>query len=456
MAEKISKDSQIDELKVALESAREQQLASEQAWKIAIEEENTEKLAQVNKLIERVKGMEVKQHELRQDMEQKLRSVQEQTQEKYQKSVKQMQEEYQMKLVQEVQRFTLGNPNRERIDSSFVAREVEDKITCQRKALETVKQMLHQGRGETVSPEMAWDYYNGVHDQTGESPQQAIEVHEQGGIKAEGKEFPKRAASMPLEEESYSQSYGTFGLSSVGKRYACKNCQKRHEPPLCGCPNCEGPHLISKCPFSGILEGETVPKAGHTEPWSRCSVCHLCHQGTCRCAKCGELAHIAADCIVAGMEEWSHVPTSKRSRRDHITPEKKKPSTTVVNHMWCGKCGVSHPQNELCRYPDVSKSLWCSTCGNQQNDHLRGCPVEKGTSILQICKKCEGEGHTQENCTATGVPCYKCGKMGHLAGECTQMGRFALRHQIYDPSSKEIRPFFQHCKEEGHWIKDCK
>ena len=91
--------------------------------------------------------------------------------------------------------------------------------------------------------------------------------------------------------------------------------------------------------------------------------------------------------------------------------------------MWCGKCGVSHPQNELCRYPDVSKSLWCSTCGGRQNDHVRGCPVEKGTSILQICRKCEGEGHTQENCTATGVPCYKCGKMGHLAGECTQMGR---------------------------------
>ena len=226
--------------------------------------------------------MEVK-HEIRQDMEQKLRSIKEQTQEKYQKSVKQMQEEYQMKLEQEVQRFTSGKPNGERMGSSFVAREVEDKITSQRKALETAKQMLHQGRGETVSPEMDWDYYYGVHDQTGESPQQTIEVHEQGGIKAKGKEFPKRAASTPLEGESYSRSYGTFGLSSVGKRYACENCQKRHEPPLCGCPNCESPHLSIKCPFSGILEGETVPKAGHTEPWSRCSVCHLCHQGTCLC-----------------------------------------------------------------------------------------------------------------------------------------------------------------------------
>ena len=59
-AEKITKDTKIDELKAALEMAREQQLAKEQAWKTAIEEEKLEKLAQVNKLVERVKGMEVK------------------------------------------------------------------------------------------------------------------------------------------------------------------------------------------------------------------------------------------------------------------------------------------------------------------------------------------------------------------------------------------------------------
>ena len=74
--------------------AKKQQLASEEAWKTAIEEEKPEKLAQVNKLIERVKEMEVKQHEIRQDMEQKLKNVPEKTQEKYQKSVKQKQEEY--------------------------------------------------------------------------------------------------------------------------------------------------------------------------------------------------------------------------------------------------------------------------------------------------------------------------------------------------------------------------
>ena len=123
--------------------------------------------------------------------------------------------------------------------------------------------------------------------------------------------------------------------------------------------------------------------------------------------------------------------------------------------MWCGKCGVSHPQNEPCKYPDVSKSLWCSTCGGQQNDHIKGCLVQKGTSLLQVCKRCEGEGHTLENCTATGDPCYKCGEMGHLAEECTQMGRFALRHQIYDPPPNETRPYCHCCKEEGHLAENC-
>ena len=79
-AEKISKDSKIDELKAALEMAREQQAATEDALKTTVEEK-TEKIAQVNKLIERVKGMEVKQQAIKQDMEQKLKTVREQTQE---------------------------------------------------------------------------------------------------------------------------------------------------------------------------------------------------------------------------------------------------------------------------------------------------------------------------------------------------------------------------------------
>ena len=119
--------------------AREQQLATEQALKTAIEEEKIEKLAQVNKLAERVKGMEVKQHEIWQDMEQKLRNVQEQAQEKYQKSVKQMQEEYQMKLEQEIQRYTSGQSKREKIDPFVVARKAEDKLISQQRTLEAAK-----------------------------------------------------------------------------------------------------------------------------------------------------------------------------------------------------------------------------------------------------------------------------------------------------------------------------
>ena len=45
--------------------------------------------------------------------------------------------------------------------------------------------------------------------------------------------------------------------------------------------------------------------------------------------------------------------------------------------------------------------------------------------------------------------------MGHLADKCTQMGRFGLRHQIYEPPSQEVRPYCYHCKEEGHSTENC-
>ena len=183
--------------------------------------------------------------------------------------------------------------------------------------------------------------------------------------------------------------------------------------------------------------------------------CHLCHQGTCPCAKCGELPHVAADCIVAGMEEWSRLPTTKRSKRYQVTPERNKPCVLNTDQMWCGKCSVPHSPNEPCKYPDVLKSIWCSSCGSRQNDHVKGCPTVTGTTMIKICQKCGEEGHVQEDCALIHVPCYKCGEMGHMAGECSQMGRFALRHQIYDQPSKEKGPFCQQCWEEGHWTKDC-
>ena len=153
------------------------------------------------------------------------------------------------------------------------------------------------------------------------------------------------------------------------------------------------------------------------------------------------------------MQNWSNVPSTKRSKRDQVSPGRIT-RATKINQMWCGKCGVSHPPNEPCQYPEVSKSLWCPSCGGRQNDHLKGCPAERGTSLIEVCKNCGDEGHTQENCTLTGVPCYKCGKMGHIAGECTQMRRFALRLQIYDPPPPGKRPC-QQCKGEGHWTKYC-
>ena len=75
--------------------------------------------------------------------------------------------------------------------------------------------------------------------------------------------------------------------------------------------------------------------------------------------------------------------------------------------------------------------------------------------MVPFCKKCGEEGHTQEHCVLARESCYKCGKSGHIAGECSQIGRFALRHQIYENSTKETKPSCQHCREEGHWTENC-
>ena len=58
-----------------------------------------------------------------------------------------MQEEYQKKLEQEVQQYVSNNCQSQGMDSLPMAQEANDKITSQRKALETAKQMLYQSRG---------------------------------------------------------------------------------------------------------------------------------------------------------------------------------------------------------------------------------------------------------------------------------------------------------------------
>ena len=141
----------------------------------------------------------------------------------------------------------------------LTGRESDDKMTSQKKALETAKQMLHQSRGESRSAEMDWDYY-GTQARVQEQSIQGDRISSIEKDEEDEREVPKRAASTPLEEGGYSRNYTTFGLSAVEKKYSCENCQKRHKPPLCQCSNCRGPHLVSKCPFSGTPEGETIPK----------------------------------------------------------------------------------------------------------------------------------------------------------------------------------------------------
>ena len=201
-AERITKDSKIDELRTALETANEQKLMAEQNWKTTLETERLEKLDHVNKLLERVKKMEVKQGEIKQDMEQKLKRVQETAQEKFQKSINQMQEEYQYKLEQEVQRRSFEQAQGEKMKSTV--NKAEEKLNSQQTAIETVKRMLHQGQGKTESPEMEWDYYGDQSQIIGPTPPYERGVQGPGKEKRiERNQIPERAASTPMEEELY-------------------------------------------------------------------------------------------------------------------------------------------------------------------------------------------------------------------------------------------------------------
>ena len=86
-----------------------------------------------------------------------------------------MQEEYKKKLEQEVQWYISIRSSNLGTESIPTTKETENKITSQREALETAKQMLHQNRGESRSTEMDWDNY-GTHARTGEQPRQVDEM----------------------------------------------------------------------------------------------------------------------------------------------------------------------------------------------------------------------------------------------------------------------------------------
>ena len=94
-------------------------------------------------------------------MEKRLKNICEQTQEKYQRNFELM-EEYKQKLEQEMQWYILTPTSTFGTEAAQMEKCENEKITSQKKALETAKQMFHQTRGESNSPEMHWDYY-GVH-----------------------------------------------------------------------------------------------------------------------------------------------------------------------------------------------------------------------------------------------------------------------------------------------------
>ena len=92
---------------------------------------------------------------------------------------------------------------------------------------------------------MDWDYY-GVQDQTGGQPQYVRGAQAPGRATRERKELPKELLLHPWRKNPIPEVMVLLDSQQWVKQYSCENCQKRHEPPLCVCPNCEGSHLISR------------------------------------------------------------------------------------------------------------------------------------------------------------------------------------------------------------------
>ena len=190
-----------------------------------VKEEKIEKNTQVNKLIEKVKGMEIKQSEIKCEMEQKLKNLQEQAQERYQRNAQLMQEEYKKKYDQEVQQYIMTQFAKSEIEPVSNVKESDDKITSQGKALETAKQMVHPIRGESKSPEMDWDYY-GTQDRAQEQSIQGDRITNVGRDKVDEREVSKRAASTPLEEGGIHEIIPHLAFQQLKRDILVKNVRK--------------------------------------------------------------------------------------------------------------------------------------------------------------------------------------------------------------------------------------
>ena len=120
-------------------------------------------------------------------------------------------------------------------------------------------------------------------------------------------------------------------------------------------------------------------------PQGQCPNCDVPHPGTCPCAWCDQLGHIAQDCI-------AHFADRSMQAR---FPKREKVPKMPLKHYECRRCGGTHPFNIYC--PTIKDPLVipgeCRSCGTITKEHANDCQYVAIKNNIGLCTYCQGQDH---------------------------------------------------------------
>ena len=126
------------------------------------------------------------------------------------------------------------------------------------------------------------------------------------------------------------------------------------------------------------------------DPGGQCPNCDQVHPGTCPCAWCDQLGHIAQDCL-------AHFTDDSMQAK---FPKKNNIKKTPIRHYECRRCGESHPFNIYCpnvRNPPVIPGE-CRSCGTTTREHANDCQYVAIKDNIGLCTYCRSLNHRYKDC----------------------------------------------------------
>ena len=191
----------------------------------------------------------------------------------------------------------------------------------------------------------------------------------------------------------------------------------------------------------------TISKIEYKEPWKQCPTCHLCHQGTCPCYKCGELAHVAVDCIVVGMEQWSGLPL-ERGQKGIRSPLKEKRHLSQ-NQTRCGAvnvecltCLMSHVHTQM--YQNLFGAHFVAKIlrSRLSHNHRRFTLNDTMDQVVAM----EGDYQAGELFT---------GDIRQIMGTEEEVNDVSVNDKTFSPRRSQSFNHCYKCSKTGHFQKDC-